>query len=338
MRVGRPPIPAPRHDRRSIPAPAPSQRRADGPPPRSPAPSSRSGRRPRRCCAPPRDRARGNSPATARIARSPAVRAWHAVRSGNRTAPPARNRGRACTRIQASVMIPSTPSDPRNSRSGLGPAPDPGSRRVCTTPAGVTTRTLSTNSSIWVNRLAKCPPERVAIQPPSVENSKLCGKCRSVSPCGRNCASSAGPNTPPSIRAAREAASTSSTRSSCAQVDRDRAARGGRRRHPAHHAAAGAERDHLRAGARRPVQHRDQPCLVRRIRHHVRRVGVVAEQAAQRVGIALAESVRGAVVGARSSSIAARLAGGDRRGAARWIASSGGGVTSANSDTPKRAA
>jgi hypothetical protein len=42
-------------------------------------------------------------------------------------------------------------------------------------PAGVTVRTLSTKSSMWVWRVAKCPPERVAIQPPRVENSKLCG-------------------------------------------------------------------------------------------------------------------------------------------------------------------
>jgi len=33
---------------------------------------------------------------------------------------------------------------------GLGPAPDPGSRRVSRMPRGVTTRRLSTKSSIWV--------------------------------------------------------------------------------------------------------------------------------------------------------------------------------------------
>ena len=35
-------------------------------------------------------------------------------------------------------------------RSGLGPAPDPGRRRVSSVPAGVTTRMLSTKSSMWV--------------------------------------------------------------------------------------------------------------------------------------------------------------------------------------------
>ena len=60
-------------------------------------------------------------------------------------------------------------------RSGETPAPDPGSRRLSQAPLGVIARTLSTRSSTWVHSVAKCPPARVAIQPPSVECSKDCG-------------------------------------------------------------------------------------------------------------------------------------------------------------------
>ena len=42
------------------------------------------------------------------------------------------------------------PSEPITSRSGLGPAPEPGSRRVSITPRGVTMRVDSTKSSMWV--------------------------------------------------------------------------------------------------------------------------------------------------------------------------------------------
>ena len=44
-----------------------------------------------------------------------------------------------------------------------------------------------------VGPVAKCPAARVAIQPPSVENSNDCGKKRSVSPCAASCSSSRGP-------------------------------------------------------------------------------------------------------------------------------------------------
>src|SRR5882672_8297334 len=59
-----------------------------------------------------------------------------------------RNFGRGCNRIQAREITPSVPSEPMNMRSGLGPAPDPGNRRVSNMPCGVTTRRLSTKSSI----------------------------------------------------------------------------------------------------------------------------------------------------------------------------------------------
>src|SRR5207237_1376233 len=42
------------------------------------------------------------------------------------------------------------PSRPRKRRSGDGPAPEPGSRRLSLMPAGVTTRSDSAKSSMWV--------------------------------------------------------------------------------------------------------------------------------------------------------------------------------------------
>ena len=48
--------------------------------------------------------------------------------------------------------------------------------------SGVIARTASTRSSTCVAPVAKCPPARVAIQPPSVESSKDCGKKRMRQP------------------------------------------------------------------------------------------------------------------------------------------------------------
>ena len=127
------------------------------------------------------------------------------------TVVPARKRGRGRTRTQASVTTPRVPSLPSSSRSGLGPAPDAGSRRELQRPVGVTADTASTRSSMWVGPVAKCPAARVAIQPPSVDSAKDCGKNRSVSPCRASCASSTGPDAPPWMCAARDRASTSST-------------------------------------------------------------------------------------------------------------------------------
>ncbi len=58
--------------------------------------------------------------------------------------------GRGRTRTQASVITPSVPSDPISIRSGETPAPEPGSRRDSHTPTGVSARTDSTRSSMWV--------------------------------------------------------------------------------------------------------------------------------------------------------------------------------------------
>ena len=73
-----------------------------------------------------------------------------AAKSGNRTPAEARNRGRGRTRTQASVITPRIPSEPISIRSGETPAPEPGSRRDSHTPLGVSARTDSTRSSMWV--------------------------------------------------------------------------------------------------------------------------------------------------------------------------------------------
>ena len=72
-------------------------------------------------------------------------------------------------------MTPKIPSDPIANLSGLGPAPEPGNLLDSIIPEGVTIRVDSTKSSIWVYKVAKWPPDLVAIHPPSVDNSKLCG-------------------------------------------------------------------------------------------------------------------------------------------------------------------
>ena len=60
---------------------------------------------------------------------------------------------------------------------------------------------------MWVWTVAKWPPARVAIQPPSVENSNDCGKWRRVRPCGRRPSSSSGPVVPARISAEPETSS-----------------------------------------------------------------------------------------------------------------------------------
>jgi hypothetical protein len=72
----------------------------------------------------------------------------------NRTDAAARQTGGRCTRTQASVISPSVPSEPSRIRSGDTPAPEPGSRRDCQIPAGVTARTDSTRSSMCVGPVA----------------------------------------------------------------------------------------------------------------------------------------------------------------------------------------
>ena len=47
-------------------------------------------------------------------------------------------------------MTPRMPSEPMTIRSGEGPAPEPGNRRVFMTPRGVTVVVASTKSSMCV--------------------------------------------------------------------------------------------------------------------------------------------------------------------------------------------
>ena len=52
------------------------------------------------------------------------------------------------------------PSEPIIIRSGLGPAPEPGSLRLSQVPAGLIARTDSTRSSMWVSTVAKWFPDK----------------------------------------------------------------------------------------------------------------------------------------------------------------------------------
>jgi hypothetical protein len=113
----------------------------------------------------------GSIPACSR----PRTAAAPASKVSKATVADALRAGRGRTRSHASVTTPSTPSLPRTSRSGLGPAPDPGSLRDAHTPAGVTIRIDSTRSSTWVARVERCPAARVASQPPTVDRSNDCG-------------------------------------------------------------------------------------------------------------------------------------------------------------------
>ena len=246
----------------------------------------------RRARAPPRRRRRSRAK---RTARRRAVRA-------------------ACgrTRTHASVITPSVPSEPSSSRSGLGPAPEPGSRRDSHAPAGVIARTDSTRSSMCVSRVAKWPPARVAIQPPSVESSNDCGKWRSVQPVRRELllqrrARARRPGCAPR----RETASTSSTRSSAAEVERDRArvAVADARLDAADDARAAAERDHRGARVGRPLEHALDVGLVARARDDVGRVVEAPAEGAHDVAVGAPVGVAHALVAVASVQIAASAAG-----------------------------
>ena len=81
------------------------------------------------------------------IARTAPAAAW---KSSNSTPQETLKRGRGRTRTQASAITPRIPSEPISARSGEGPAPEPGSRRLSQVPRGVIARTDSTRSSMWV--------------------------------------------------------------------------------------------------------------------------------------------------------------------------------------------
>ena len=128
-------------------------------------------------------------------------------------------------------MMPRMPSEPMNRRSGLGPAPEPGRRRVSTTPAGVT----------HPQRLDELVDVRVAAsrsgRPSASRSSRRATRTRTTAgsgaasgACGRSCSSSAGPSTPAWMRAARDVRSISSTRSRRPRSRRDDAGGGDRAR------------------------------------------------------------------------------------------------------------
>ena len=125
---------------------------------------------------------------------------------------------------------------------------------------------------MWVSRVAKWPPARVAIQPPRVAYSKDCGKWRRVRPCSRSCSSSRGPVAPAWIRAASEARVDLEHPVEPAQVHRHHRPLAEPRLDPADDAGAAAERDHRGALGLGPAQHRLDLRLVAREGDQVRRV------------------------------------------------------------------
>ena len=161
---------------------------------------------------------------------------------------------------------------------------------------------------MWVRRVAKCPPARVAIQPPSVDSSNDCGKKRSVRPCAASCSSIRGPLAPAPMRAARETSSTSRTLVDRPEVDRDRAveAVGHARLDAADDARPAAVRDDRRVRARPPTRARP--------RSRARRAGARRRRARARSGRAGRGRCRGRTGRGRG---AARTRGVDRADPAR---------------------
>ena len=139
--------------------------------------------------------------------------------------------------------------------------------------------------------VAKWPPARVAIQPPSVEYSNDCGKCRSVSSCSRSWSSSPGPVAPAWILAAREARSISSTRSSAFRsIETARSSPRGSTPPttlvPPPYGITATSSEHAQSSTR------SSSCSSRGTHHGVGRVVELAAEAAHDVAIGLPERVR----------------------------------------------
>ena len=191
-----------------------------------------------------------------------------------------------------------TPSDALGARAASGPATaPPRSRQPPRLPhtGRRDARTDSTRSSMCVNRVAKCPPARVAIQPPSVESSNDCGKKRIVIPCSPSCClERAGRRRRAWMRAARETSSTSSTRSSAPRS----------RRHAPRAPSTRASTPpttlvpppYGMTAAPAPAAHSstrlDVRLVARRARRSIGRVVVAAAERADRVEVRLAVGVR----------------------------------------------
>ena len=191
------------------------------------------------------------------------------------------------------------PSEPMNRRSGLGPAPEPGRRRVSITP-------LRRHHAQAFDEIVDMRVERSRNGRPSASrSSRRVSNIRSsaengasVRPCGFSWASSAGPKAPASIRAAREVASISSTRPRCARSMVTAAL--WRLVAPmldaAAHARAAAERRERRSDAAGPIHDGRNLRLGARIGDDVGRAIVLAEHGAHVIGIGFAVSMGGAIV------------------------------------------
>ncbi len=213
--------------------------------------------------------------------------------------------GRGWTRTHASVMTPSVPSEPTSSRSGLGPAPEPGSRRDSHMPVGAIARTDSTKSSMCVHTVAKCPAARVAIQPPSVESSNDCGKWRSVRPCSGQLGLQVRPaGTALDACGARDLVHLDHFAQS-REVDRDRSVVAGTHigLHPTDHARATPIGDRRDALGCAPLQ---QPLDVALIARRSDKVGGMLEMAAEAehdIRVGLAQRMGGAGMSVGSADV-----------------------------------
>ena len=69
------------------------------------------------------------------------------------------------------MITPSVPSEPSASSRSDGPAALAGASSVASEPAGVTSSSATTCSSMRPNPVDACPEERVAAQPPTDAHS-----------------------------------------------------------------------------------------------------------------------------------------------------------------------
>src|SRR5438445_695308 len=157
---------------------------------------------------------RPSSRAIARRAATPSAKLENNRDSNRRT------RGNGWTRSVACVITPRAPSEPRTSSFRLGPCDSFGTDRTSRTRAGETSRTPTTRSSMLPYRFEWEPDARIAIHPPTVENSHDCGKCPSVRPFAFKASSRGGPRIPASTVATPGPRSGRTTRRDAERRDR----------------------------------------------------------------------------------------------------------------------
>ncbi len=222
-------------------------------------------------------------------------------------------------------------------RSGLGPAPEPGSRRDSHGPAGGD-RPHRLDEVVDV-RVERGEVAAGAGGDPSAEGREL-ERLREVAqgqPCSRSWSSSAGPSAPAWIRAARE------TSVDLDRPDRARRGRSSPRRDRRRRSAARRRRPRWcrrRTGSRpgpssaHHVEHLLDLGLVTRAGDEVGRVVDLAAEAADDVAVGLAERVGDALVGGRWRDARGRPAA--RAAAPRSsIASSGTGSSTSSAPKPE---